>query len=210
LSSTLFGSDPVLEATLAASELAGLPAIAVSATQGQFLSLLARSLGARRILELGTLGGYSTIWLGRGLAPGGRLVSAELEPRHAEVARANIALAGLDDRVEVRVGPAAATLRALAEEGGEPFDLVFIDADKQGYPEYFTLIMALVRVGSVIIADNVVRDGEVANGDTKNSAARGVREFLSLVGEEPRVAATAIQTVGVKGYDGFAFVSVVA
>lgn len=210
LAETLLEDDPVLAEALAASEEAGLPPIAVSPLQGRLLSLLARSVGARRILEIGTLGGYSTIWLARGLAEGGRLVTAELEPHHAEVARANLARAGLAERVEVRVGPAADTLRALADELADPFDLVFIDADKGGYPEYFELTLALVRVGSVIVADNVVRGGEVADGRTRDGAAQGVRRFLELVGREPRVEATAIQTVGVKGYDGFALITVIA
>ena len=210
LASALLEDDPVLEAAIAASDEAGLPPIAVSPLQGRLLGLLARAMGARRVLEVGTLGGYSAICLARGLAQGGRLVTAELEPHHAEVARANLARAGLADRVEVRVGPANETLRALAREGAEPFDLVFIDADKSGYPEYFELALGLVRVGSVIVADNVVRDGEVADADSADEAVRGVRRFLERVGGEPRVEATAIQTVGVKGYDGFAVVVVVA
>ncbi len=210
LASALLEDDPVLEAAIAASDEAGLPPIAVSPLQGRLLGLLARAMGARRVLEVGTLGGYSAICLARGLAQGGRLVTAELEPHHAEVARVNLARAGLADRVEVRVGPANETLRALAREGAEPFDLVFIDADKSGYPEYFELALGLVRVGSVIVADNVVRDGEVADADSADEAVRGVRRFLERVGGEPRVEATAIQTVGVKGYDGFAVVVVVA
>jgi predicted O-methyltransferase YrrM len=210
LASTLLGDDPALEAALAASDEADLPPIAVSPLQGRLLGLLARAVGARRVLEVGTLGGYSAICLARGLTEGGLLVTAELEPHHAEVARANLARAGLADRVEVRVGPANETLRALAREGAEPFDLVFIDADKSGYPEYFELALGLVRVGSVIVADNVVRDGEVADADSADEAVRGVRRFLERVGREPRVEATAIQTVGVKGYDGFAVVVVVA
>ncbi len=210
LASTLLGDDPVLEAALAASDEAGLPPIAVSPLQGRLLGLLARAVGARRVLEVGTLGGYSAICLARGLTEGGLLVTAELEPHHAEVARANLERAGLADRVEVRVGPASETLRALAREGAEPFDLVFIDADKSGYPEYFELALGLVRVGSVIVADNVVRDGEVADADSADEAVRGVRRFLERVGREPRVEATAIQTVGVKGHDGFAVAVIVA
>ncbi|HQU25719.1 MAG TPA: O-methyltransferase [Acidimicrobiales bacterium] len=210
LASTLLEDDPVLEAALAASDEAGLPPIAVSPLQGRLLGLLVRAVGARRVLEVGTLGGYSAICLARGLAAGGHLVTLELEPRHAEVARANLERAGLADRVEVRVGPAAETLRAFAREGVEPFDLVFIDADKSGYPEYFELALGLVRVGAVIVADNVVRDGEVADATSSDEAVRGVRRFLERVGREPRVEATAVQTVGVKGYDGFAVVAVVA
>jgi predicted O-methyltransferase YrrM len=207
---TLLEDDPILASVLAASDEGGLPPIAVSALQGRLLNLLARSLGARRILELGTLGGYSTIWLGRALGRDGRLVSAELDPHHAEVARANLACAGLADRVEVRVGPAADTLRALAEELADPFDLVFIDADKGGYSEYFELTLPLVRPGSVIVADNVVRAGEVARGDATDSATLGIRAFLGRVAGEPRVEATVIQTVGAKGHDGFAYIVVVS
>ena len=210
LEDTLLGDDPVLAAALAASDEAGLPAIAVSPLQGRLLELLARATGARRILEVGTLGGYSAICLARGLAEGGRVVTAELEPHHAAVARANLERAVLAERVEIRVGPAAETLSALAREGADPFDLVFIDADKTGYAQYFELALDLVRGGSLIVADNVVRDGEVADAASTNEAVRGVRRFLERVAREPRVEATAIQTVGVKGYDGFAVVSVVA
>ncbi|MHB1906421.1 MAG: O-methyltransferase [Acidimicrobiales bacterium] len=210
LEGTLLQDDPVLAAALAASDMAGLPSIAVSPLQGRLLELLARSMRARRILEVGTLGGYSAICLARGLVEGGGLVTAELEPHHAEVARANVERAGLADRVEVRVGPAAETLSALAREGRDPFDLVFIDADKTGYSQYFELALDLVRVGTLIVADNVVRDGEVADAASTNEAVRGVRRFLERVAREPRVEATAIQTVGVKGYDGFALVSVIA
>lgn len=207
---TLLEDDPILSSALAASDEGGLPPIAVSPLQGRLLNLLARSLRARRILELGTLGGYSTIWLGRALELDGRVVSAELDPHHAEVARSNLARAGLADRVDVRVGPAADTLRALGEERADPFDLVFIDADKGGYREYFELTLPLVRVGSVIVADNVVRQGEVARDDTTDAAALGIRAFLDRVAREPRVEATVIQTVGAKGHDGFAFVAVVS
>jgi len=199
----LLGEDPALEAALRASAEAGLPAIAVSPPQGRFLNLLARVHGARLILELGTLGGYSTIWLARALPADGRLVTLELDPDYAAVAQANIARAGLADLVEQRVGPAAVGLRRLTEEGAGPFDLVFIDADKQGTPEYFELSLQLVRPGGLIVVDNVVRDGALADPDTDDPRALGMRRFHELAAEQPRVEATTIQTVGSKGYDGF-------
>ena len=199
----LLGEDPALEAALRASAEAGLPAIAVSPPQGRFLNLLARVHGARLILELGTLGGYSTIWLARALPADGRLVTLELDPDYAAVAEANIARAGLADLVEQRVGPAAEGLRRLTEEGAGPFDLVFIDADKQGTPEYFELSLQLVRPGGLIVVDNVVRDGALADPDTDDPRALGMRRFHELASKQPRVEATTIQTVGSKGYDGF-------
>lgn len=210
LTSLLFPDDPVLDAALRASEAAGLPAIQVSPAQGRFLSLIARAMGASRILEIGTLGGYSTIWLGRGLAPGGRLVTLELNPVHAAVAGSNLARAGLSGQVEVRVGPAAESLRRLAAEAGPPFDLVFIDADKPGYAEYLRLVLPLVRTGALIVADNVVRKGEVANPASDDPMVQGIRRFHEALAAEPRLAATALQTVGAKGYDGLAFAVVVA
>jgi predicted O-methyltransferase YrrM len=199
----LFGtSDPVLDAALAASTAAGLPAIQVSPPQGALLQLLARSVGARAVLEVGTLGGYSTIWLGRALPPGGRLVTLEAEPMHAEVARANLALAGLAEVAEVRLGPAAESLAELAAAGGEPFDLVFIDADKVSYPEYLSWALRLTRPGSLIIGDNVVRNGAIADPDSTDPSVLGVRRFLELIAADPRLTATTLQTVGVKGYDG--------
>jgi predicted O-methyltransferase YrrM len=197
-------SDPVLEAALEASAAAGLPAIQVSPLQGKLLSLLARAQAARRILEIGTLGGYSTIWLGRALPAGGRLVTLEAVPRHADVARANVARAGLADLVEVRVGPAGDTLPVLAAEQQEPFDLVFIDADKPGYPDYLSWALRLTRPGSLIIADNVVRNGKVADPTSDDPNVLGIRRFTELLAAEPRLAGTAIQTVGEKGYDGLA------
>lgn len=189
--------DAALDAALAASEAAGLPAIQVSPAQGQFLLLMARALRAQRILEIGTLGGYSTICLARG---GGHVVTLEVSPAHAAVARENIARAGLAQRVDIRVGPALETLPTL--EG--PFDLIFIDADKETYPEYLTASLALSRSGTVIIADNVVRDGEVANPDSTDPRVQAVRKFTAQLAAEPRVTATVVQTVGSKGYDGFA------
>jgi predicted O-methyltransferase YrrM len=200
----LVPADPALDAALAASAAAGLPAIQVAPNQGKLLELLARIQGARSILELGTLGGYSTIWLGRTLLPDGHMVTLEADPRHAEVARANLARAGLADIVEVRVGAALDTLPKLAADGVGPFDLVFIDADKVSYPEYLTWAIRLSRPGTLIIADNVVRNGAVADPDTVDENVRGVQRFTELLAAEPRVTATAIQTVGVKGYDGFA------
>jgi predicted O-methyltransferase YrrM len=205
----LIGSDPVLEQALMDSSAAGLPAIAVTPAQGKLLELLARVQGARTILELGTLGGYSTIWLARALPTGGRLVTLEAEPRYAEVARVNIARAGFGDVVEIRLGPALETLPGLAAEGAGPFDLIFIDADKGNYPGYFEWSLKLSRPGTVIIGDNVVRDGAILDPGAKDPLTgdteliRGVRRFYELLASETRVSATAIQTVGDKGYDGF-------
>ena len=194
--------DAALEAALADSDAAALPTIAVSANEGKLLHLLARAVGARKILELGTLGGYSTIWLARALPAGGRLISLEYAAKNAEVARKNIARAGLADRVEVRVGRAIDTLPGLVGEG--PFDLIFIDADKESYTEYLDWAVRLSRSGTVIIADNVVRDGKVLDPASEDSMVKGIRRFnLALAGEK-RVDATAIQTVGSKGWDGFA------
>jgi predicted O-methyltransferase YrrM len=201
--------DPDLEAALQASQAAGLPAINVAPKQGKLLQLLAQLQGARTILEIGTLGGYSTIWLARALPAGGRLISLEAEPKHAEVAQANIARAGLAEVVEVRLGPALETLPQLAAEGHGPFDLVFIDADKRSNSDYFTWALKLSRPGSLIIVDNVVRGGEVANAASTASDVQGSRQVIEMLGAEPRVSATALQTVGSKGYDGFALAVVI-
>jgi predicted O-methyltransferase YrrM len=206
----LVPADPVLEAALRASSDAGLPPISVSPSQGKLLNLLARAQGARTILEIGTLGGYSAIWLARALPPGGRLITLEAEPRHAEVARANLAHAGLADVAEVRVGPALDTLPKLQAGGDGPFDLIFIDADKPGYPDYLPWSLRLSRPGSMIIADNVVRGGAVADSASTDANVQGVRRFIEMLAAEPRVSATAIQTVGSKGYDGFALALVLA
>jgi predicted O-methyltransferase YrrM len=199
-SGLLVGQDAALDAALEASDTAGLPRIAVSANQGKLLNLLARLRGARRILEIGTLGGYSTIWLARALPADGQLITLEYDPKHAEVARANIARAGLADRVEVRLGAALDTLPSL--EG--PFDLSFIDADKVNNPAYFRAALAMSEPGSVIVVDNVVRGGGVADPDSTDPSVLGTRELADLLASEPRVDATAVQTVGSKGYDGFA------
>ena len=203
---TLSESDPILDAAQRAADTAGLPAISVSAAQGKFLHLLARIRGARRILEIGTLAGYSTIWLARALPPGGQLITLEYDPRHADVARANIARAGLADRVEVRVGRAIEALPGLVVD--EPFDLIFIDADKPSTADYFRWALKLSRPGTVIVVDNVVRDGRLvdANGD---GDVQGMRRFLEAAANEARVEGTVLQTVGVKGYDGFALLLVV-
>jgi len=196
----LIGADPALDAALADSAAAGLPAIQVSAPQGKLLTLLARLAGARRILEVGTLGGYSTIWLARGLAPGGHLDTLEIDPRHAEVARGNLRRAGLADAVTVHLGPAIDTLPTLTG----PYDLVFIDADKRGNPDYVRAALGLARPGSVIVVDNVVRGGRVADAGDTSADVVGTRATYDLLASEPRLDATALQTVGGKGYDGLA------
>ncbi len=200
----LVSSDAALDAALAASAAAGLPAINVSPTQGKLLHLLARAIGARNILEIGTLGGYSTIWLARALPEGGRVISLEADARHAEIARANVARAGLENVVEVRLGMALDTLPVLAAEGREPFDFVFVDADKPNNAAYFDWALQLSHPGSVIVVDNVVRGGDVVDAGNDSPTVQGVRRFLERIAAEPRVTATAIQTVGNKGYDGFA------
>jgi predicted O-methyltransferase YrrM len=202
LADRLMEPDAALDAALGASAAAGLPAHGVSPTQGRLLELLAHIQGARTILELGTLGAYSTISLARALPPGGRLITLELDAGYAEVARANLARAGLADVVEVRVGHASDTLATLAAEGHEPFDLVFIDADKAGNAEYLAAALELSGPGTLIVADNVIRGGSVLDAD--DASAVGVRRFFDLIAAEPRLRATAIQTVGEKGYDGFA------
>jgi predicted O-methyltransferase YrrM len=202
--------DPVLEAALQAAADAGLPDISVSPSQGKMLNLLALGQGARRILEIGTLGGYSAIWLARALPPGGRLITLEADPRHAEVARDNLANAGLAGLCEVRVGPALDTLPVLHAAGDGPFDLIFIDADKPSYPDYLSWSVRLSRPGTMIIADNIVRGGAVIDAASKYPGVQGVRRFVAALAAEPRVSATVIQTVGHKGYDGFALAVVLA
>ena len=209
LTARLVPPDAALDAALATSATAGLPEIAVSPNHGKLLHLLAKIQGARKILEIGTLGGYSTIWLARALAPGGHLITLENDPRHADVARANLGNAGLGRIVQVRVGAALDTLPQLVAEGRGPFDLIFIDADKVNTPSYFTWALTLSRPGSLIVVDNVVRDGAVADASSTDQAVQGMRQFFELVRSEPRVEATAIQTVGIKGYDGLALLRVV-
>jgi predicted O-methyltransferase YrrM len=210
IATLLIPPDAALEGALKASDQAGLPSINVSANQGKLLMLFARMLNARNILEIGTLGGYSTIWMARGLAEGGRLITLEYEPRHAEVAMANLARAGLSDRVEIRVGRAGDTLPKLVEEGRGPFDLIFIDADKQGYTEYLEWSMKLSRRGTVIVADNVVRNGAITDSASTDEMVQGIRRFNRALAAEKRISATEIQTVGSKGYDGLAIVTVIA
>ena len=208
LSNKLVGADPILESALDAATDAGLPPIAVSANLGKFLHLLARMIGARSILEIGTLGGYSTIWLARALGTEGSLITLEIDPKHAEVAKASIRDAGLQGVVEVRVGNALETLPQLSKERSGPFDLIFIDADKENIPAYFDWALKLSHPGSVIVVDNVVRDGEVANADTTDPRVQGVRRFIESLAGDTRATGTVIQTVGTKGYDGFAIVLV--
>lgn len=198
------GSDSALDAALAASDEAGLPPIQVAANQGKLLMLLAKAQSARRILEIGTLGGYSTIWLARALPAGGRLITLELEEKHAQVARSNIARAGLAEKVEVRVGPALESLATLVADKAEPFDFVFIDADKTGYPDYLSWSLQLSHRGTMIIADNVVRDGAIADAKSEDRSVRAVRRMNEMLAKEKRVSATVLQTVGTKGYDGWA------
>ncbi len=205
---TLRLEDDALTAARAASKAAGLPEIAVSPAQGALLALLARARGARRVLEIGTLGGYSAIWLARALPPDGRLVTLELEPKHAAVAAANLARAGLAARVDVRVGPALDTLAALAAEGAEPFDLVFVDADKAAMPEYFDRALRLAAPGAVLLFDNVVRAGGLLDDPASNASVAGVRRLHERLAAEPRVTGTTLQTVGIKGWDGLTIATV--
>jgi predicted O-methyltransferase YrrM len=204
LVSLLAPSDPTLAQALANSDKAGLPQINVAPNQGKLLMLLSKMSGASRVLEIGTLGGYSTIWLARSLPSNGTLISLELDSHHANVARENLKGAGIETLVEIRVGPANESLRQMIDEAIEPFDFIFIDADKEGYPEYLDLSLRLSRVGTVIVADNVIRDGEVANVDSTDPRVLGVRTFLEQAASESRLDGTAVQTVGSKGYDGFA------
>ncbi|MEV7563943.1 O-methyltransferase [Streptomyces tanashiensis] len=206
---TIAPADEILTAALADSTAAGLPEIAVAPNQGKLLHLLARTQGARTVLEIGTLGGYSTIWLARALPADGRLITLEYDPAHADVARANIARAGLDKIVEVRTGAALDTLPQLEAEGAGPFDLVFIDADKVNNPRYVEWALKLSRPGTLIIVDNVVRNGRVATAHPDDPAITGTREMFDLIAREPRLDATAVQTVGTKGYDGLLLARVV-
>ena len=210
LNATLIPSDPALEAALAANAAANLPAIDVSPSQGKLLQLLAETQQAHRILEIGTLGGYSTINLARALPPNGKLITLELDPHHAKVALANIARAGLAQAVELRLGPALDSLSQLHAEHAEPFDLIFLDANKDGYPLYLTAALKLARPGTLLLADNVIRDGAIIDPDNTDPNVQGVRRFLELLAADPRISSTAIQTVGSKGYDGFAIARVLS
>lgn len=200
----LLPADIALDEALTESAAAGLPPISVAPNQGKFLELLARMQRSRRILEIGTLGGYSTIWLARALPSGGLLVTLELEPVHADVARKNLERAGVGHLVDIKVGPATSSLENLIAGDAEPFDFIFIDADKESYPRYLELSLRLSRPGTVIVADNVVRDGEIVNPKSTDERVKGVRSFLELAAGDERIEGTAIQTVGSKGYDGFA------
>jgi predicted O-methyltransferase YrrM len=201
---TLIGSDAALDEALAANSAAGLPSIDVSAPQGKLIHLLARMSGARKALEIGTLGGYSTIWLARALPDDGRIITLELNPRNAEVARRNVARAGLESKVEIRTGAALATLPKIEAEGLGPFDFVFIDADKANNAAYLEWALRLSRPGTAIVVDNVVREGGVADAASRDPDVAGVRRMFELMARDPRLCATAIQTVGAKGWDGFA------
>jgi len=210
LAAQLGAGDPILDACLEANTAAGLPGIDVSPLQGKFLSLLAQIQGARRILEIGTLGGYSTICLARALPADGRLITLELNPTHAAVARSNISHAGLADRVEVIEGPALESLIRLQEENRGPFDFIFIDADKPGYPAYLTESLRLARPGTVIVGDNVVRQGQVADPASADANVRGAQAFIESAGANDRLRVTVLQTVGKKGYDGLLIARVVS
>ncbi|TIW22512.1 MAG: O-methyltransferase [Mesorhizobium sp.] len=202
--SSLFEPDPALDAVLAANRDQGLPAIDVSAVQGKLLSLLVRIRGAKKVLEVGTLGGYSTVWMARGLPADGKVVTLELDPHHAKVARSNFERAGVSDKVDLRVGPALESLAALGSENAGPFDLIFIDADKPNNPNYLSWAMRLSRSGTVIVCDNVIRDGAVVKENSGDANVEGARAAFAFIGAEKRLDGTAIQTVGAKGYDGFA------
>jgi predicted O-methyltransferase YrrM len=206
----LIPADPALEAARQANAAAGLPAIDVSPVQGKLLHLLARMQKAERILEMGTLGGYSTIWMARALPPQGRLVTLEFQAKHVEVARENLERTGLASQVEMRQGPAATSLEQLHAEGAAPFDMIFVDADKRNNPVYLEWSLRLSRPGSLIVIDNVVRDGKVVDAQSDDPDIQGIRRFFEMLAKEPRLSATAIQTVGSKGYDGFVLALVVA
>jgi predicted O-methyltransferase YrrM len=210
ITETLIPSDAVLDSAVRASEEAGLPAIQVSPAQGKLLHLLAKSIGARNVLEIGTLGGYSTIWMARALPSGGRVITLEADPKHAEVSRSNFSRAGLSEVIELRLGPALDSLPKLATEKPAPFDFIFIDANKSTMDDYFDWALKFSHPGTMIIADNVIRDGGVIDAASTNADIQGVRRFNKRIAAEPRVSATEIQTVGSKGYDGFALVLVLS
>ena len=204
IAQNLIPSDPILEETLKANVEAGLPSIDVSPTQGKFLYLITKIKGARRILEVGTLGGYSTIWLARALPHDGKIITLELNPKHAEIAAKNIARAGLTSRIEQRIGPALESLAQLHSESVEPFDLIFIDADKPNNPNYLDWAIRLSHPGTIIITDNVIREGGILKADDPDPTIQGTRRFFEKLGSDPRLEATALQTVGCKKHDGFA------
>ena len=203
-SQELIPVDSTLDAVLAANAEAGMPPHDVSPLQGRFLSLLVKAVGAKRVLEIGTLGGYSTVWFARSIAPDGKVVTLEIDTGRAEIARSNFLRAGVEARIEIMVGRASESLARLAEEKVDPFDVIFIDADKPNNPEYLEWALRLSRPGTLIIGDNVVREGAVADPGSRDPNVIGVRSFIRLLAEDPRIEATAIQTVGAKGYDGFA------
>ena len=207
---SLIGSGGDFDGALAANLKAGLPAIDVTPLQGKFLEVLVRATMSKRVLEIGTLGGYSTLWLARAIPQDGIVITLELESKHAHIAKQNIEAAGFADRVELRVGPASETLEHLAKENTAPFDLIFIDADKASYPEYLRWSMKLSRPGTIIVADNMVRDGKVIDPHDPDPNIQGVRRFTELVSAEPRLSATALQTVAGKGYDGFVIAVVIS
>lgn len=209
LSATFVGDDATLRHALERSRRAGLPPIAVSAVQGKLLHVLARAIGAKRILEVGTLGGYSAIWMGRAIAPHGRLITLEIDPGHAKVARENLEEAGLNEVVEIRIGSALDLLARMGESGVDPFDLIFIDADKENNPRYLKWALQFSHPGTMIVIDNVVRHGTVLDGDSSDPDVAGTRAVLELLGSDPRLCATALQTVGHKGHDGLAIALVV-
>jgi predicted O-methyltransferase YrrM len=206
----LVPGDPALDEAVRASEAAGLPAIQVSPSQGKFLHILARILGAKKVLEIGTLGGYSTIWMARALPVDGKVITLELSAKHAAVARKNFQHASLEEKIELREGAALESLAKIAGEGIAPFDFIFVDANKSNMPEYFEWALKLSRPGSVIIADNIVRDGKVIDASSQDPDIQGVRRFNEMLAVEKRVSATELQTVGSKGYDGFALALVIA
>jgi len=210
LDGLLAPADQALTAALHSNTQANLPAIDVPAQLGKFLGFLIRVSGAQRVLEIGTLGGYSTIWMARAVPANGVVVTLEIDPRHVEVARTNLGFADVLDRVEVRVGSAADSLREMYEASEEPFDLIFIDADKKSLPEYLNLSMELAHPGTILVADNVVRDGKVIDAESRDPDVQGVRRFLELVAAHPRLSALAFQTVGARGYDGFAVARVLS
>ena len=201
---SLIPADSTLDAAIAANRKAELPPIDVTPLQGKFLELLIRATGARRVLEIGTLGGYSTIWMARAVGSEGRVITLELENRHAEIAQRNFENAGVAERIDLRIGPASESLAGLVAEAAASFDCIFIDADKAGYPDYLQWSLKLSRPGTLIIADNVVRDGKVIEPDNPDPNIQGVRRFTELAGAERRLSTTVLQTVGGKGYDGFA------